>query len=127
MNKTIVLFLLATLVLTLIACSGGAVEFTGSVSAAQPGAATAEEASTTVTIQPTAETASTPVSVEYDSDDLNPSASSPDMSYIELVGDSIAFEGEGATVNGNIVTITSAGTYSISGTLNDGQIIVDTG
>jgi hypothetical protein len=43
-----------------------------------------------------------------------------------LEGDSITLEGSGATVNGSIVTIVSAGKYSISGTLNDGQIIVDT-
>ncbi len=48
-----------------------------------------------------------------------------DTSYIKLEGDSITFEGSGATVNGNIVTITSSGMYSISGTLSDGQIVVD--
>jgi energy-converting hydrogenase Eha subunit E len=35
-------------------------------------------------------------------------------------------EGSGATVDGNIVTITSAGTYGISGTLDEGQIVVYT-
>jgi hypothetical protein len=48
------------------------------------------------------------------------------MCYIELEGNSITFDGSGATVNGNVITITSAGMYSISGTLDDGQIIVDT-
>jgi hypothetical protein len=81
MKKIIALLLLTTLIFTLIACSGDAVESTDIVST---------------------------------------------MSYIKLEGDSITFEGSGATVNGNIVTITSAGMYSISGTLNDGQIIVDT-
>lgn len=44
--------------------------------------------------------------------------------YIEL-GDSININGEGATVENNIVKITQAGTYSISGELKDGQIIVE--
>ncbi len=44
--------------------------------------------------------------------------------YIEL-GDSININGEGATVENNIVKITAAGTYSISGELKDGQIIVE--
>ncbi|MGL5348245.1 MAG: carbohydrate-binding domain-containing protein [Peptostreptococcaceae bacterium] len=44
--------------------------------------------------------------------------------YIEL-GDSINIKGEGATAENNIVKITSAGTYSISGELKDGQIIVE--
>jgi hypothetical protein len=45
---------------------------------------------------------------------------------IVLNGNSVAVTGSGATTNGNIVTITSAGTYVISGTLADGQIIVNT-
>ena len=61
-----------------------------------------------------------------DSDDLQASESSSDMSTILLEGQSISLEGSGATVNGSSVTITSAGTYSISGVLNNGQIVVDT-
>lgn len=45
---------------------------------------------------------------------------------ITLNGDSAASSGEGVTVAGSIVTITSAGTYLLSGTLTDGQVIVDT-
>lgn len=41
--------------------------------------------------------------------------------YIQL-GNSIIVNGVGATVDSNKVTISSAGTYSISGTLADGQI-----
>ena len=46
--------------------------------------------------------------------------------YITLSGNSISVTGGGATVNGTTVTVTSARTYRISGTLNDGQVIVDT-
>lgn len=46
--------------------------------------------------------------------------------FIEL-GDKITVTGEGATVENNKLTITAAGTYSIKGTLNDGQIIVNAG
>jgi hypothetical protein len=70
--------------------------------------------------------ASSTISVEYDSDDLNSSSTGPDISYIILEGDSITLDGDGATVEGNVITITSAGTYSVSGTLNDGQIRVNT-
>lgn len=41
------------------------------------------------------------------------------------LGDEISVEGDGATVNNNIVTITSAGTYNICGTLTDGQVVVN--
>jgi len=42
------------------------------------------------------------------------------------LGDPITVNGLGASVEGSAVRITAGGTYSISGTLNDGQIIVDT-
>lgn len=46
--------------------------------------------------------------------------------YIEL-GDTINIKGEGVKIENNVVTITSAGTYSISGELKDGQIVVNAG
>lgn len=52
-------------------------------------------------------------------------SSTPGEASIVLNGDSIAVTGSGATASGSTVTITSAGTYTISGTLNDGQVIVD--
>lgn len=46
---------------------------------------------------------------------------------VTLNEDSISVDdGTGTEINGTTLTIKSAGTYSISGTLNDGQIIVDT-
>jgi hypothetical protein len=44
---------------------------------------------------------------------------------ITLAGNSITADNSGVTVTGSKATITSAGTYEITGTLNDGQIIVD--
>lgn len=44
---------------------------------------------------------------------------------IHLLGDSIDATGvSGVSVNGTILTIKSVGTYTIEGTLNDGQIVV---
>ena len=48
------------------------------------------------------------------------------VTSVTLKGSSITAEGSGATVEGTTLTITSGGTYTISGTLNDGQIRVDT-
>lgn len=45
---------------------------------------------------------------------------------ITLTGGSAASTGAGVTVDGGTVTITAAGTYRISGTLTDGQVVVDT-
>ena len=45
---------------------------------------------------------------------------------IQLNGNSIQVEAEGVQVDGDQLTITTAGTYRLSGSLVDGQIIVDT-
>ncbi|WP_326721861.1 carbohydrate-binding domain-containing protein [Streptomyces sp. NBC_00243] len=44
---------------------------------------------------------------------------------IELDGDSASADGDGVTVDGSTVTITAGGTYRVSGTLTDGQIVVN--
>lgn len=49
-----------------------------------------------------------------------------DVTSIVLEGTSITVDGPGVDVAGATVTITSAGTYDVSGTLDDGQIVVDT-
>ena len=71
------------------------------------------------------QTTAVPISVDYESDDLDTGAANADMTIIKLNGSSITFEGSGAVVNGNVITITAGGTYSIGGTLYDGQIVVD--
>ncbi|WP_294188467.1 carbohydrate-binding domain-containing protein [uncultured Clostridium sp.] len=43
------------------------------------------------------------------------------------LGDTISVEGNGVVIENNKITISSAGTYGISGTLEDGQIIIDAG
>ena len=48
-----------------------------------------------------------------------------DVVHITLGGNSIAVDGTGATVEGTVVTIDSAGTYEVSGSLADGRLIVD--
>lgn len=45
---------------------------------------------------------------------------------ITLNGSAISVEGSGATVSGSKVTITAAGSYRISGSLTNGQVIVET-
>ena len=45
--------------------------------------------------------------------------------YIKLSDNNTTVDGSGVKVDGNIITINTSGTYSISGTLSDGQIIVN--
>jgi hypothetical protein len=112
MKKIVILLLVSTLLLTFTACSNGGVS---------PINATSQTQSTS---EP--ESISSTVNVEYDGDDLDSSTNSADASHILLDGDSITLNGDGAVVDGNQIAITSAGTYIISGTLDDGQIIVNT-
>ena len=48
-----------------------------------------------------------------------------DVTAIVLNGSSITVEGEGAEVNGSVVTITAGGNYDVSGSLSDGQVVVN--
>ncbi len=53
------------------------------------------------------------------------SGETPGGANIILNGSSITVEGSGVTVDGTTATITSYGTYNITGTLSDGQIVVN--
>lgn len=51
---------------------------------------------------------------------------SSQVTQIVLNGSAITVDGDGATAEGSTVTVFAAGTYSVSGSLVDGQIIVNT-
>lgn len=51
--------------------------------------------------------------------------SRPVSTTITLADNSIDIKGEGASANGSTLTISSDGVYEISGTLTDGQILID--
>ena len=46
---------------------------------------------------------------------------------ITLTGDSAESDSDAVTISGSVVTISEEGTYILSGTLNDGMVIVDAG
>lgn len=50
----------------------------------------------------------------------------PSTETTVLLGDTITVNGGGAATEGAVVTVTRAGTYLLSGTLNGGQIVVNT-
>jgi len=70
------------------------------------------------------QTAFTVVS-KIDEKDENVDWESANPIYLTLNNDSISGEGSGFTIDGSKITITAAGTYVFSGTLADGQIIVE--
>mgnify|MGYP000884347351 CR=1 FL=1 len=56
---------------------------------------------------------------------ISAAAAQESITAINLQGAAINVDGAGAVVSGSTVTITTPGTYSLSGTLDDGQILVD--
>jgi hypothetical protein len=62
---------------------------------------------------------------QVDLDDAALDWNEEDVIQIVFNGDSVTGSGDGVSIAGQLVTITKAGTYSLSGTLNDGQVMVD--
>jgi hypothetical protein len=63
--------------------------------------------------------------VSYSDTDLDATWDTSTASLITFADASMRFDGTGATAQGSTVTITSAGTYIVSGTAQDGQIVVN--
>ncbi|MBM6614807.1 carbohydrate-binding domain-containing protein [Desemzia sp. RIT804] len=99
--------------------------FTGILAGCQ---ATASEDQSVESNETTTSTGNSQSSVDYDitfsSDDLEVGYDESAITTIELTDDQSTSSGEGVTIEGNVVTIESGGSYLISGTLSDGQINV---
>ena len=63
--------------------------------------------------------------LDYSKRDLDASYDERSATRIALSGSSASVDGSGAAVDGSTVTISSEGTYIISGELSSGQIVVD--
>lgn len=69
----------------------------------------------------------TNIVVEYSKKDLDSTFNLETASRISFEGTSTVISGEGLIADGNIITISAPGTYVVSGTISDGQIIVNAG
>ncbi|CAK4833565.1 unnamed protein product [Aphanomyces euteiches] len=63
--------------------------------------------------------------VEYDADDAYTDWSSDNPTKIQLNGTGASIDGSGAAAKDSGITITAAGTYVVSGKLDNGQIVVN--
>jgi len=124
MKKYLLLSLQCFMIFAVTACSGGVAGAVEEALVVQSAQGLTAGSDTTSTIE-AASVSTTPVSVEYKTDDLQPASADAEMALIKLVGDSITFEGSGATVEDSVITITDGGVYAIRGSLDDGQIRVD--
>ena len=66
------------------------------------------------------------LNLEYSKRDMDVSFDESSATKITLSGDSASVSGSGAVAEGSTVTISTAGTYIVSGNLTDGSIIVAT-
>jgi hypothetical protein len=67
------------------------------------------------------------VNTEFTARDIEVGYDTTSAANIVLNGSSIQVSGDGASVEGKVLTITEEGSYILSGTLEDGQIIIDAG
>jgi len=95
-------------------------------------AATATDTTSQTTQSSSGSSASSGTTVEVTPTELDTHEAESDYTWntsdevaITLDGDKISASGSGLVINGSTATIASAGTYRLSGTLNDGQIIVN--
>jgi len=118
MKKFAIFLVLFGLILGLPACTSS-----GSQSSELP-MVSQSNSSTTQSADTTRLTSTDSVST-FSAEDVDSSTMDEISASITLNGDSVSVDGSGVSVAGNIATITAAGTYSISGTLNNGQLLVD--
>lgn len=129
MRKILGFILMMVMVFSLTACSGQGVDNSLSLSESEYQASesverVAEDANPVVSAE---ETGTTPVAHADTHEDVDDYAWDASMEIpIFLNEDSISADYAGVNVEGTTATITQAGTYSLSGSLTDGQIVVDT-
>jgi hypothetical protein len=115
-RRTPILFLVCVSILVLLAaCKKGE----------SPTATGSEQTDNSVSYKNTVADALTENCKDHD-DEGDYRWDSMDVIHLALDGNAMTADGAGVTINGNIAIITSAGIYSINGTMTDGQIIVDT-
>lgn len=118
----------ALVLLSVMACTGG-IDSTSSVIDGGTGSTTDTSSSTdtgSTTDDANTDTTDTQASNGGNHDDLTDYVwDEADVVEIVLSDAGSTVSGSGATVAGDTVTITTAGTYRVSGTLSDGELIID--
>jgi hypothetical protein len=66
------------------------------------------------------------ITIDYSSKDQDSTYDENTATIIKLTDGNSSVNGDGTSISGNKIAITSAGTYIISGELQDGQLVVDT-
>jgi len=118
--------IVALCALLLTGCSANAPESTSPATASVEAGALAGDASSQASGEPVVVSDLTGLAA-YDEDDLNTDWQAADRTAIRLNGAGAEIDGEGAAAANGGVSITTPGTYEISGKLDDGQLVVSVG
>ncbi|HML40828.1 MAG TPA: carbohydrate-binding domain-containing protein [Bellilinea sp.] len=123
MRKFLILTLIAAIALFAAGCAGTAATQADpavvAVNSTENSSSTIEPTSTETALTVQAENSQTHEEV------TDFSWSAEEVVPISLDGNSAAANAENVTIDGQVVTISTPGTYQLTGTLDDGQIIVD--
>ena len=127
MLKKVVLTIVLTLMLTLSACSSPG-STTDSITVDETTEASVDSTTSTGSLTESTEivAAEIPVNGETHEDAADYTWDEAAEIAIQLNGDSITAGSPEVIIDGSTATITAAGTYRLSGSLSDGQVIVET-
>ena len=117
--------LILTLLLLLSGCTAQRTESSSAVESKPPVSSTPESSAAD---EPTSEPTTAPtVSTDemFTDRDCDPSYDESKSVLIDLNGDSISCSSKAVRINGTTAVLTEEGTYILSGTLNDGMIVVN--
>ncbi len=123
MRKFLILTLIAAIALFAAGCAG-----TAATQADPTTAVVNSTENSSNTIEPTSTETALTVQAEHSQtheEVTDFSWSAEEVVPISLDGNSAAANAENVTIDGQVVTISAPGTYQLTGTLDDGQIIVD--
>lgn len=113
------------LIAALAACAQTGVNTTATTAANSNGSSTTTSTSSSSSTSGNSTTASA-ISVKFTEEDQNLSWTADSAETITLNGSAITATGN-VSINGSTAVISTAGTFIVSGTLNDGQILVQAG
>ena len=118
MKRLFLMLFLAALLLMFSGCSL-------SDSAPSPSSSSKSAASSTQAANTATSTSAEGIDIEFSSRDLDVGYEENAATKIALDGAEVSLSGAGASYADGVVTIFAEGTYLVSGTLTDGQLVVD--
>lgn len=106
-------------------CSAGQSTSNSTQTTTETQTADSTETDTVQQLSAVSDTSQIVVDTEFTASDLEVGYEDSTATHVTLDGSSIDVSGDGATATDGVLTINDEGVYVITGTLNDGQIVVD--